>query len=271
MVEIFKAIVLGVIEGLTEFLPISSTGHIIVGADAIGYKDSAEIFTVVVQVGAVLAVIWYYRYDLFSKFKALLSKDPIAVRFLKNIIIATLPVALFGLLFEDVFDLIAVALTVGITLILGGVAIWIIETYHKAPLAPKSGDKIDKLTFKQSLSVGLYQIIALVPGVSRAGATIMGGLLSGVDRVTATAFSFYLAIPIILLAGGYQLIDKSEQIDTVSGGYPALITGTVVAFFVALLTIKWLLKYVAKNDFKIFAYYRIIAGLIVLGAVFFAV
>ncbi len=121
----------------------------------------------------------------------------------------------------------------------------------------------------QALKVGLYQVIALIPGVSRSGATIMGGLLSGLDRVTATAFSFYLSIPIILLAGSYQLIKGRNELDTVAGGGPALIAGTLVAFVTALMAISWLLKYVSKNDFKPFAYYRILLGVIILFALAF--
>lgn len=261
--EIFQAIILGIIEGLTEFLPISSTGHLIVAADVMNYKDTAEIFTVVVQMGAIAAVIWFYRKDLFAKIAGFFKKDPEAMKFMMIWFLATLPALAVGYLLKDYLTDYAVATTVGITLILGGIAIWLIETYHKAA---KSGSKatLEKITKKQAISVGLYQIIALIPGVSRSGATIMGGLLSGMDRITATAFSFYLSIPVILLAGGYQLVAGRNDFDTVAGGGPALLVGTIVAFITALLTIKWLLKYVSKHDFKTFAYYRIIIGAIIL-------
>ena len=148
-------------------------------------------------------------------------------------------------------------------MILGGIVIWLIETYHK-PKPSKPQARLQDLTLKRALQVGGYQILALVPGVSRSGATIMGGLLSGLDRVTATAFSFYLSIPIIVLAGGYKLIADRDKIALISGGPAALIAGVVVAFISALLVINWLLHYVAKNDFKLFAGYRIAFGIIIL-------
>lgn len=264
--EILQAIILGVIEGLTEFLPISSTGHLIVAADVMNYKDTAEIFTVVVQMGAIAAVIWFYRKDLINRLNSLLRVEPLAVSFFCNWALATIPALAVGYLLKDYLTDLAVATTVGITLILGGIAIWLIENYHKA--SKSSGDaNLAKITRKQSVQIGLYQTLALVPGVSRSGATIMGGLLSGVDRVTATAFSFYLSIPIIVLASGYQLVKGRHDFDTVAGGGAALVVGTAVAFITALLAIKWLLKYVSKHDFKAFAYYRILAGIIILAII----
>lgn len=265
--DIIQAIILGIIEGLTEFLPISSTGHLIVAADVMNYKDTAEIFTVVVQMGAIAAVIWFYRHDLIEKIAGLFKRDPVASRFMFNWVIATVPAGVIGFLLKDQLSVYAVATTVGITLILGGIAMWLIENFNKAPAALDAGDRLDSMSKKQALQVGLYQIVALVPGVSRSGATIMGGLLSGLDRVTATAFSFYLSIPIILLAGTYQLVSGWDELDTVAGGGLALIVGTVSAFITALIAISWLLKYVSKHDFKLFAYYRIIAGIIVLIAI----
>lgn len=262
--EIFQAILLGIIEGVTEFLPISSTGHLIVSAEVMNYKDTAEIFTVVVQMGAIAAVIWFYRHDLANKIAGFFKKDPVAVHFITNWAIATIPAILAGFLLKDQLTKYAVATTVGITLILGGIIIWLIEKYNTAPKPLKEGDRLDIMPRKQAVKVGLYQMIALVPGVSRSGATIMGGLLSGMDRVTATAFSFYLSIPIIVLAGMYQLISGRHEFDTVAGGGLALIVGTATAFISALVAISWLLKYVSKHNFKIFAYYRIVAGIIIL-------
>lgn len=261
--EIFQAVILGIIEGLTEFLPISSTGHLIVASDVMNYKDTAEIFTVVVQMGAIGAVIWFYRNDLIQKISGLIKKDKKSVEFFINWIIATIPALLIGYLLKDYLTTYAVALTVAIALIVGGVIIWLIENFHKSA-KPTSEAKLEKITRKQSIAVGLYQIFALIPGVSRSGATIMGGLLSGMDRVTATAFSFYLSIPIIILAGSYQLINGRNDFDTVAGGGVALIIGVITSFITALVTIKWLLKYVAGHDFKIFAYYRVIVGIVIL-------
>lgn len=262
--EILQAILLGVLEGFTEFLPISSTGHLIVAQEFIGYKDTAKIFTVVIQLGAIAAVIWNYRQDLMSKVLGLLQRDEKTMRFWGYWVLATIPGALVGVHLRDVLSVYAVATTVAISLILGGIAIWLIETYHKAPQNKSGEAQFSKLTLKQVVAVGLFQALALVPGVSRSGSTIMGGLLVGLDRVTAAAFSFYLSIPILLLAGGYQLIHGHDDLDTVSGGVGALVAGTLAAFVTALVVIRWLLRYIYSHDFKIFAYYRIILGALIL-------
>lgn len=262
--EILQAIVLGIIEGLTEFLPVSSTGHLIVAEDVLNYKDTAEIFTVVIQTGAILAVIWFYKNDLTRKVAGLLKRDALTLRFWANWIIATIPAGLAGFILKDRITEYAVALTVGITLLIGGVLIWLIETYHKTAKSTGETAHFEKINWVLALKIGIYQMLALVPGVSRSGATIMGGLLSGLDRVTATTFSFYLSIPILLLAGGYQLVKGKDELDTVAGGGTAIIIGTAVSFFTALIAVKWLLRYVSKHDFKIFAYYRIILGIIIL-------
>lgn len=264
--EILQAIILGIIEGFTEFLPISSTGHLLVSEHLMGYKDTAEIFAVVIQMGAIAAVLWFYRRELIGKVVGLARKDKQAINFWLCWIIATIPAGLAALIFKDQISKYAVASTVGVSLIVGGLIIWLIESYHRAPKNTSENPRFEKLTISQALQVGLYQMFALVPGVSRSGSTIMGGLLAGLDRVTATAFSFYLSIPIIILAGTYQLISGWDELDTVSGGGPALAVGTISAFITALIAIKWLLKYVSGHDFKIFAYYRIIVGIIVLVA-----
>jgi undecaprenyl-diphosphatase len=261
--EILQAIILGIIEGLTEFLPISSTGHLLIAQELIGYKDTAEVFTVVVQMGALGAVLWYYRDDLTQKVKGLFKRNAQSIAFWKIWILATIPAGLAGIFIESKLSNIATLPVIAAALIIGGIIIWLIETYHKTKPS-KTEPQFNKMTTKQALLVGCYQVLALVPGVSRSGATIMGGLLSGLDRVTATAFSFYLSIPILFLAGSYKLIKDREAIASISGGGLALLAGTVAAFITAFIVIGWLLKYVSKHDFKIFAYYRIILGLIIL-------
>lgn len=265
--DILQAIILGIIEGLTEFLPISSTGHLIVAAEVMNYKDTAKIFTVAVQPGAILAVIWFYRYDLIRQVKELFNLEPKTVRFWQAWVIATIPAGIVGLLAQDQITKYAVALTVAIALIVGGILIWLIETYHEAAKNKTGQAQLEKISINQALKIGLFQILALIPGVSRSGATIMGGLLSGMDRVTATAFSFYLSIPILVIAGGYQLITGYDELETVAGGAPAIAAGSIVAFFTALAAVKWLLRYVAHHNFKPFAYYRIILGTIILIAI----
>lgn len=267
--EILQAIILGIVEGLTEFLPISSTGHLIVASEVMNYKDTAKVFTVVIQLGAIAAVIWNYRIDLISKVTGLIKRDEQTLRFWAAWIAATIPGGLFGFLLRDKVSVFAVAATVGIALIIGGIAIWLIETYHSAAKNFSGKARFEKITVKKALQVGLFQALAIIPGVSRSGASIMGGLLSGFDRVTAAAFSFYLSIPLLTLAGVYQLAKGDEGFDTVEGGAAAIIAGTLAAFITALLIIRWLLRYLSTHDFKIFAYYRIVLGIIILAALTF--
>ncbi len=264
--EILQAILLGVVEGFTEFLPISSTGHLIVASEVMGYKDTAKIFTVVIQAGAIGAVIWNYRRDLLERTLGMFRREKKHVHFWKIWILATIPGGIAGFLLRDLVNVYAVSLTVATALIIGGIIILLIETYHKSASNRGGEANIDGIGIKQALKIGLFQMLALIPGVSRSGATIMGGLLMGLDRVTSAAFSFYLSIPIIVLASAYQLSHGTNGFDSVSGGLPAIIAGTVSAFIVALVVIKWLLRYVSKHDFKIFAYYRIVLGLIIIVA-----
>lgn len=263
MVAILQAIFLGIVEGLTEFLPISSTGHLLVAEHAIGYQDAAKTFTVVIQLGAITAVIWYFRKDIWQKLMGLFQGDKNAVSFLVNIIIATLPAAIAGLLLEKTFDKYATLPVVALALIWGGFAILFIEDTHYAKKPSKSMN-LDSVKPLQALKIGTVQILALIPGISRSGATIMGGLVSGLNRVTATAFSFYLSIPILVLAGTYKLAKGWDDLSTISGGGGALLVGTLVSFISAFIAIRWLLKYVSTHNFKPFAYYRITVGIIIL-------
>ncbi len=262
---ILQAILLGIVEGLTEFLPISSTGHLLVAEKLIGYKDTAEIFTVVIQVGAIAAVVWFYRRDIWAKVVGLLRGDKPTILFWRNWILATIPAGLAGLVLDKKLSTFATLGVVAVALILGGIAIWLIESYH---IVKRSGKepKFDDLTPRQALQVGCYQVLSLIPGVSRSGATIMGGLLSGLDRVTATAFSFYLSLPILVLAGGYKLVKGRNDLATISGGPLAIVVGAITTFIVAFFVVGWLLHYVSKNNFKPFAYYRIVLGLIILAS-----
>ena len=266
MLAIVQAIILGIIEGLTEFLPISSTGHLMIAERAIGYYDTAELFTVVIQLGAIGAVFWHYRQDLAHKIKGLFSRDKQVLLFWRLWIVASIPAVVAGFLLDDILSQYVTITTVAVSLIVGGILMWIIETLHHTKSAKTSPD-LDKLTLSQAIKIGFYQALALVPGVSRSGATIMGGLLSGLDRVTATTFSFYLSMPIIIGAGSYKLLKDDNQISTITGGGVGLLVGTATAFVSSLLVINWLLHYVAKNDFKAFAMYRIVFGLIILATI----
>ncbi len=257
--EILQAIILGIVEGLTEFLPISSTGHLIVTQDALGFYDASKMFMVVVQMGAIAAVMWFYRRQLRLLVRGLVRRDPSVSRFWLLWTAATLPAGIAGLLFDTRIEAIAATTVVAAALVIGGVIMWLIETYARVP-ASKDKEQFQTLSPKKALAIGAYQMLALIPGVSRSGATIMGALTLGVDRVTATAFSFYLGIPVLLLAGVYKLL--TEDTSSIAGGAPALLAGTLAAFCTALAVVGWLLRYVSRNTFKPFAYYRIAFGLL---------
>jgi len=269
--EIIHAIILGIVEGFTEFLPISSTGHLIVAENVIGFKDTAELFTVVIQIGAIAAVLWFYRLDILKRLSSLFRQENGANQFWLNLVIATIPAGLFGLALDKTLQKYAVPRTVAISLILGGLVLWAVETYRHEPKTDRPREmgrrpeaNLDAVTPKQALGVGMAQVVSLVPGVSRSGATIVGGLLSGMDRVTATAFSFYLSLPVMILAVGYKLIKEHDKISSLPGGMPALVVGTVVSFITGLIAVGWLLNYISRNNFKPFAYYRIVFGIFIL-------
>lgn len=261
--EIFQAILLGIIEGLTEFLPISSTGHLIIAEQYIHFRDTAKVFTVAIQMGAILAVVWHYRRDLGEKISDAAKGNHPARQFILNIVIASIPAGLLGLALDKKFEDYATPTVVAVALIVGAVVLWLVD--RRLPVK-KEAEKpnLNKVSSKQALAIGLMQCFALVPGTSRSGAGIVGGLLVGLNRTTATIFSFYLAIPILGAAGLYKLVSDNGQLSTISGGLTSLIIGTVGSFVVALLSISWLLKYVSTHSFKIFVYYRIALGIAVL-------
>ncbi|WP_425146571.1 undecaprenyl-diphosphate phosphatase [Deinococcus sp.] len=262
------AVILGIVEGLTEFLPISSTGHLIVAENLLGYKDAGETFTVVIQMGAILAVIFFYWRLLLSKLSELFRGQPLAVRFWINIVVACIPAAVIGLLFEKkIKSLLFTPTVVGIALIVGGIILYVVEQRRSqvAHAAEATEPDLDSITLPQALWVGVAQVFAvLFPGTSRSGASIVGGLLSGMNRVTATAFSFFLGIPLLGAAGLYSLYKARHTLSQIQGGSSAIIIGTVISFIVAFVSVGWLLRYVSRNDFRGFAIYRVVFGIIVL-------
>lgn len=261
--EVFQAILLGIIEGLTEFLPISSTGHLIVSAEYMSFKDTAEVFTVVIQLGAMAAVVWNYREDLSNKTVGLFKGNDSSKKFWLNLLIATTPAVALALALSSYLDEIATAGVVAVALILGAFVLWWADS-----IKPKAGQtptrSIAKITSKQALIIGIAQCLSLIPGTSRSGSTIVGGLIGGLDRVTATAFSFYLGVPVLALAGAYKLIFQGDEIANVSGGWLSIIVGTIVAFITALIAIRWLLKYVSTHSFAVFVWYRLILGILII-------
>lgn len=258
LILLLKAFIMGIVEGATEFLPVSSTGHQIVVGDLLNFTgDKSKVFIIVIQLGAILAVCWEYRQKLINLASSLDKPD--SQRFIVNLALAFIPAAVLGLIFhDDIKTYLFSPLTVAIALILGGFVILIIERWKPAEDTPT----VDDMDWKHALKIGLAQSCALIPGVSRAGATILGGVVFGLSRKAATEFSFFLAIPIMFAATGYDLIKSRDLLNMQDFGIFAV--GFITAFLAALIAIKTLLRYVGQHDFRIFAYYRIIFGTLVL-------
>ena len=258
------AIILGLLEGITEFLPISSTGHLLIAERLTHFKDVQDVFTVVIQLGAIAAVVWFYRTDLLSKVHGLFSRDQAALHFWKLLIIATIPAGLIGLALDKTLNKFGTPTVIAWSLIIGGIILWLVDRHPVVRGRTTLDPQIEKLTFKQALIVGVGQALAVVPGVSRSGSTIVTGLSLGLDRPTATAFSFYLGIPILVLASALKLVKHPEAVSQISGGTVTLVIGLIGAFITALLSIAWLLRYVSHHNFRPFAYYRVALGIIIL-------
>ncbi|MBC7779568.1 MAG: undecaprenyl-diphosphate phosphatase [Proteobacteria bacterium] len=254
-----QAVLLGILEGLTEFLPVSSTGHLIIAEDALGVNDArGKAFAIFIQLGAILAVCVAYREKLFEVLFGL-PTDPQARRFALNVVIAFLPAMVFGALLHGfIKSRLFSPLTVAIALVIGGVIILWVES---KPRRARVHD-VDDLSMLDALKVGLCQCCALFPGVSRAGATIIGGMLVGLSRETATRFSFFLAMPTMAAAVTYDLYKNAAILSWDDAGVFA--TGFVTAFITALATVRALLAYVSRHSFAPFGWYRIVFGLFVL-------
>lgn len=256
-----KALILGIVEGLTEFLPISSTGHLILAGSLLGWDDDkAKVFEIAIQTGAILAVIWYYRARI-GKVLAGLTSDRVQQRFAINVIIGFIPAAVLGVLFSKAIKAhLFGPVPVAIALVVGGLIIFWVEK-RQQHMTPRVTD-IDQLTPLDALKLGLAQTCALIPGTSRSGSTIIGGMIFGLSRQVATEFSFYLAIPTLIGASVYDMFKHRDLLGT--DDIPLFAVGTVVAFFSALACVHWLIRFVASNSFRVFAWYRVIFGLIIL-------
>jgi undecaprenyl-diphosphatase len=259
-----KALILGVVEGLTEFLPVSSTGHLIVAGSLLNFTDDhAKTFDVVIQLGAILAVCWEFRRRIGSVVTGLPSR-PDARRFTLNVIIATIPAVVLGLLFEKAIKAALFSpVPVAFALVAGGVVILWAEARQRARgNAAARVQRVDDLSPLDALKVGLAQCFALIPGMSRSGSTIIGGMLFGLERRVATEFSFFLAIPIIFGATAYELYKDWHllSVDALS----SFALGFVAAFISAFACVRWLLRYISAHDFTVFAWYRIGFGLLIL-------
>ncbi|MCL4660952.1 undecaprenyl-diphosphate phosphatase [Burkholderia multivorans] len=260
---ICKALILGVVEGLTEFLPVSSTGHLIVAGSFLNFNDiHAKTFDVVIQFGAILAVCWEYRQRIASVVTGLPSR-PDARRFALNVVIATIPAIALGLLLEKkIKALLFSPVPVAFALVVGGAIILWAEARQRERREPPRVQSIDELTPLDALKVGVAQCFALIPGMSRSGSTIIGGMLFGLERRVATEFSFFLAIPIIFGATLYETVKDWHAFTVDALGL--FVLGLVSAFVSAFVCVRWLLRYVATHDFTVFAWYRIVFGLFVL-------
>jgi undecaprenyl-diphosphatase len=268
---LLKAAVMGVVEGLTEFLPISSTGHLIMAASLLNFTgEKIKVFEVAIQTGAMAAVVWEYRAKLGATVRGI-GSEPVARRFALNVLIAFIPAVVLGLLFggfvkQHLFHPVPVALA----FIVGGFIILWVEARHRRAFGERDlqggrrarVETVDDMTPLDALKVGLVQCLALIPGTSRSGATIIGGMVFGFSRKCAAEFSFFLGIPTLMGAGAYSVLKNRELLSMAD--LPMFAVGLVFAFFSALWCIRWLIRYVSTHDFTVFAWYRIAFGLIVL-------
>ena len=253
--DLVCAVILGIVEGLTEFLPISSTGHLILAGDLLGFSDDrAKVFDIVIQTGAMFAIVWEYRVR-FSNVLAGIFKDPAARRFVANLAVAFMPAAVLGLAFGNVIKVhLFKPVPVALAFVVGGLVIlWIERRPRTARI-----ENVDDMSWKDALKVGFAQAFALVPGTSRSGATIIGGMLFGLSRRAATEFSFFLAVPTLIAAGAYDLFKNRDSFSVNDVGLFAV--GGITAFVSAFLCVRWLLRYITTHDFKVFAWYRILFG-----------
>lgn len=266
--QVWHAIILGIIEGITEFLPISSTGHLTIAEKMLGYSISSSsitAFTAIIQSGAVLATVVYFWKDISRVLMAWI-RGLFVNKYRKNsdykygwaIIIGSIPIAIIGILFKDEIETVLRSLWfVAIALILWSLVMWWADKKAKQNLHEED------ITWRDTLAVGIAQCLALIPGVSRSGATMSAGLLRNFDRVAVTKLSFFLSIPALSAAGILQIISKHSAIGS-SVGWTATIIATLISFVVAYISVAWLLKFVAKHDYSVFIWYRVIVGVLLL-------
>ncbi len=269
MLEMLKVVLLGIVEGITEWLPISSTGHLILVDEFVNLRASdafKEMFNVVIQLGAILAVVvlFFHKLNPFSPKKTKEEKGETIQLWLK-VVVACIPAGVLGILFDDWMEAhLHNYAVVSLMLILYGVLFILIERWNKGRSAAIA--ELSQLSYKTALLIGVFQVLSLIPGTSRSGATIIGALLLGVSRYVAAEFTFFLAIPVMVGASGVKILKFLKD----GGGFSGmeagmLLVGCVVAFVVSVLAIKFLMGYVKKHDFQVFGYYRIILGILVLG------
>jgi undecaprenyl-diphosphatase len=253
--SLLAILLLGVVEGLTEFLPVSSTGHLILAGEVMRVPQGTETFDIVIQLGAILAVVVLYRQRFAAVLAGLARRDPGAIRFTRNVLVGFLPSAAIGAIaYETIKTVLMTPVVVAVALIVGGIAILVIEHIVRRPRC----HSVEGMTLRTTLGIGLIQCLSMVPGVSRSGATIMGALLLGVERRTAAEYSFFLAIPTMLGATTLALWKARHELGDAQTG--AIAIGFAVSFVVALAVIRWFLGVVTRHGFAPFAWYRILIG-----------
>lgn len=259
---LLKAAIMGIVEGITEFLPISSTGHLILAAELMNFwtKEKSDVFVIAIQMGAIAAVIYEYWARLWGAATGMVTGEEKGRRLGFGLILASIPIVLIGLTFgQTVKELLFNDVAIAIGLIVGGlIIIWI----EKNPPVIKA-EEVENMSYKDMIWIGLIQVLSLIPGTSRSGATIIGAMFLGVSRKAATEFSFFLGIPVIIGAGLLDLYQSYDVFQTTED-WAVIATGLIVSFVSALILIRVLVAYVAKRDFMIFAWYRIVSGLIIL-------
>lgn len=261
MSSTLDALVLGLIEGLTEFIPVSSTGHILLAGHFLGFESTGKVFEVVIQLGAILAVMGVYAARL-AKLARGIGRDPAEMRFLVSILLAFFPAALTGLIFHDFIKtyLFESPRLIATMLVIGGVLLLIVD---RLPLRARHHET-DSLPFRVALGIGLVQCLALIPGVSRSGSTIVGGMLMGADKRTAAEFSFYLSMPTMSAAFAYDLWKNRDALNGAAMGEIAI--GFIAAFVAAVIVVRWVLGYISRHGFALFGWWRIVVGLAAWGA-----
>lgn len=262
LILILQAAIMGIVEGLTEFLPVSSTGHLILTGSLLGLEGKFwESFDMAIQFGAIIAVIWEFRDKIRNIIAGMIKKDSASWRFAINVIIASVPAGLLALAFEhQIKSVLFNPISVAIALVVGGfIILWAEHIQEEGPARVQS---IDDLSMLDALKVGIAQIAALIPGTSRSGSTIIGGMLFGISRQAATEFSFFLAIPILFAASIKELFGIREYLDQTH--IALFLIGFIFSFISAFICVRWLLKFVSTNNFKGFAWYRIVFGVVIL-------
>jgi undecaprenyl-diphosphatase len=268
-----KAIIMGLVEGFTEFLPISSTGHLILAGsllrftETVGSAEKVKVFEIAIQAGAIFAVMWEYRKRIGTVLAGLTS-DPKQQKFVINLVVAFLPAAILGLLFsKKIKEHLFAPVPVALAFIVGALVILWVEKRNKGHEKKARIESVDDMTIMDAFKIGCAQAFALIPGTSRSGATIIGGMLFGLSRKAATEFSFFLAIPTLLAATVYSVYKDRALLS--AADLPLFGIGGIAAFVSAFLCVRWLLRYISSHDFTVFAWYRIAFGIVILASAYY--